>query len=74
MVKVITLVGSGVAGVGLSVVRVPDRVVGCPLTADVDPVYVRPLMSGLTVKVAVELSEPMGVVVVVSPGNEAVRV
>ena len=38
MVKVTTLVGSGVPGVGVSVVSVPDRVVGWPLTAVVGPV------------------------------------
>ena len=38
MVKVTTLVGSGVPEVGLSVVSVPDRVVGWPLTAVVEPV------------------------------------
>ncbi len=31
-------------------------------------------MSGLTVNVLDELSEPMGVVVVVSPENDAVKV
>ena len=38
MVKVTTLVGSGVPVVGVSVVSVPDRVVGWPLTAVVGPV------------------------------------
>ena len=37
-VKVTTLVGSGVPVVGVSVVSVPDRVVGWPLTAVVGPV------------------------------------
>jgi hypothetical protein len=38
MVSVTTLVGSGVPEVGLSVVSVPDRPTGWPLTAEVDPV------------------------------------
>ena len=38
MVKVTTLVGSGVPEVGVSVVRVPDSVIGWPLTAVVGPV------------------------------------
>ena len=38
MVKVTTLVGSGVPEVGVLVVRVPDSVVGWPLTAVVGPV------------------------------------
>ena len=38
MVKVTTLVGSGVPVVGVSVVRVPESVVGWPLTAVVAPV------------------------------------
>ena len=37
-VKVTTLVGSGVPGVGVSVVSVPVSVVGWPLTAVVGPV------------------------------------
>ena len=58
----------------MSVVRVPERVVGCPLTAVVAPVYVSAVVSGLTVNVLVELFDPMGVDVVVSPGKEAVSV
>ena len=38
MVKVTTLVGRGVPVVGVSVVRVPDRVVGDPFTAVAAPV------------------------------------
>ena len=38
IVSVTTLVGSGVPGMGLSVVSVPDRVIGWPLTAEVEPV------------------------------------
>ena len=38
MVRVTTLVGSGVPVVGVSVVRVPVRVRGWPLTAVVGPV------------------------------------
>ena len=38
MVKVTTFVGSGVSDVGVLVVRVPDSVVGWPLTAVVGPV------------------------------------
>ena len=74
MVKVTTLVGSGVPEVGVSVVSVPESVVGDPLTAVVAPVYVSALVSGLTVKVLVELFEPIGVDVVVSPGKDAVSV
>ena len=37
-VKVTTLVGKGVPVVGVSVVSVPDNVVGCPFTAVVEPV------------------------------------
>src|SRR3984957_12526741 len=74
MVNVTTLVGSGVPAVGVSVVRVPDRVVEDPLTAVVAPVYVSAVVSGLTVNVLVELFDPMGVEVVVSPGKEAVSV
>ena len=49
------------------------KVVGWPFTAAVGAV-VRVLVSGLTVNVLDELSEPIGVVVVVSPGKEAVSV
>ena len=38
MVNVTTLVGSGVPDVGVSVVSVPDKVIGWPLTAVVGPV------------------------------------
>ena len=38
MVNVTTLVGSGVPVVGVSVVSVPERVVGWPFTAVVSPV------------------------------------
>src|SRR6185437_2236110 len=51
IVKVTTLVGNGVPDVGVSVVRVPESVVGEPLTADVGPVYVTALESGVTVNV-----------------------
>ena len=74
MVKVTTLVGRGDPDVGVSVVRVPESVVGEPLTADVGPVYVTSLESGVTVNVLVEESEPMGADVVVSPENDAVSV
>ena len=38
IVKVTTLVGNGVPVVGVSVVSVPVRVIGCPFTPDVGPV------------------------------------
>src|ERR1700691_5014638 len=74
MVKVTTLVGSGVPEVGLLVVSGPDRGTGWPLAAGVQPAEVRLLVSGLTWTLVVELSEPMGVDVVVSPGNDALSV
>jgi hypothetical protein len=73
-VKVTTLVGSGVPGVGVSDVRSPLSVVGWPLTALVGPVETKELVSGLTVKVLDELSDPIGVEAVSSPEKEAVRV
>ena len=60
IVKVTTLVGSGVSLVGVFVVSVPVNVTGCPFTAVVGPVYVTPLVSGVTVKLLELLDEPFG--------------
>src|ERR1700742_1744650 len=73
-VNVTTLVGSGVPSVGVSVVRVPDKVTGDPLTAVVGPVYTSVLLSAFTVNVLVDVLDPIGVDVVASPANEAVSV